>query len=98
MKKISGRASKGAIKTAAVIVAAGRGRRMSEVCDQPRAKQFLLLAGRPILSHTLDRFEASPVIDEIVLVVPRGEEALCTEEIVKAGKFRKVTRVLAGGG
>ena len=105
MKGISGRASKSAVTTAAVIVAAGQGRRMSEVGGQPpvlgrtptRAKQFLLLAGRPILSHTLDRFEASPVIGEIVLVVPRGEETHCTEEIVRPGGFHKIKRIIAGG-
>ena len=49
---------------AAVIVAAGRGTRAGG--DVP--KQWQLLAGRPVVSHTLDAFRGHPAIGEIVLV------------------------------
>jgi 2-C-methyl-D-erythritol 4-phosphate cytidylyltransferase len=51
----------------AVIVAAGSGSRFS--ADTP--KQFLALAGRPLLAHTLARFEACAAVDRIVLVLPQ---------------------------
>jgi len=49
----------------AIIVAAGSGQRFAS--SQP--KQFISILGKPLIIHTLERFEASPVIDEIVLVL-----------------------------
>ena len=50
----------------AIIVAAGRGTRAGG--EEP--KQFRALAVIPLLIHTLRRFEACAIIDEIVLVAP----------------------------
>ncbi|MEW6324912.1 MAG: 2-C-methyl-D-erythritol 4-phosphate cytidylyltransferase [Nitrospirota bacterium] len=89
--------------TAAVIVAAGRGLRMaqSSANGQPgaasRSKQYLVLAGRPILAHTIGRFDAHRAIDQIVLIVPPGDEPMVRREIVEAFGFRKVTAIRAGG-
>jgi 2-C-methyl-D-erythritol 4-phosphate cytidylyltransferase len=55
------------MKVAAVIVAGGTGSRMKTA----RPKQFVELAGKPLLAYTLSRFERSPVIDRVVLVLPR---------------------------
>ena len=49
----------------AIIVAAGTGSRFSP--DQ--AKQFIHIHGKPLVIHTLERFEACPEVDEIVLVL-----------------------------
>jgi 2-C-methyl-D-erythritol 4-phosphate cytidylyltransferase len=49
----------------AIIVAAGTGSRFS--ASQP--KQFVEILGKPIIIHTLERFEACPQVDEIVLVL-----------------------------
>ena len=78
---------------AALIPAAGRGRRMG--CGVE--KQFMRVAGKPLLAHTLACFEATSGIDGVVVVVPPGREAYCAEEIVAAEGFRKVTRIVAGG-
>jgi 2-C-methyl-D-erythritol 4-phosphate cytidylyltransferase / 2-C-methyl-D-erythritol 2,4-cyclodiphosphate synthase len=51
-------------KTAAIIVAAGRGQRAGG--DTP--KQWRTVAGRRVLDWTLDAFRAMPEIDEIVIV------------------------------
>ena len=48
----------------AVIVAAGRSTRMGGV-----DKTFAPILGRPLVAHTLDRFESSSLIDQIVLVL-----------------------------
>ncbi len=66
-------------KTAVIIVAGGSGTRMgSEV-----PKQFLPLAGRPVLVHTLERFLATLPRADVVVVLPAGEtarwEAICRE-------------------
>jgi 2-C-methyl-D-erythritol 4-phosphate cytidylyltransferase/2-C-methyl-D-erythritol 2,4-cyclodiphosphate synthase len=51
-----------------VIVAAGRGRRFGS------PKQFLSLAGRPLLQWSVDAFLAHPGIVEVVVVLPEGSE------------------------
>jgi 2-C-methyl-D-erythritol 4-phosphate cytidylyltransferase len=81
------------MKTAAIITAAGAGIRMG--ADQ--AKQFMDLDGRPLLAVTLERFDRSPDIDGILLVVPPGRVDYCRKEMVKKYDFAKVERVLAGG-
>lgn len=77
----------------ALIPAAGRGTRMGG----ERPKQFLPLAGSPMLAKTLGVFQRAPAVDEIVVMVPPGEEAYCRETIVDRFGFSKVRAVLAGG-
>ena len=76
----------------AIIVAAGSGSRMAS--DRP--KQFLLLAGTPLIFHTLRPFEQCDSIHETIVVLPAGSVA---EFLDSAPKFdvRKVTRVVPGG-
>jgi 2-C-methyl-D-erythritol 4-phosphate cytidylyltransferase len=81
------------VKTAAIITAAGAGIRMGG--DQ--AKQFMDLDGRPLLAVTLERFDRSPDISGIVLVVPPDRVDYCREEMVKKYEFAKIERVVAGG-
>ena len=54
----------------AVIVAAGRGKRMGGEVD----KLFLNVSGLPVVGHTWRRFDTAPDIDEVVLVVREGTE------------------------
>jgi 2-C-methyl-D-erythritol 4-phosphate cytidylyltransferase/2-C-methyl-D-erythritol 2,4-cyclodiphosphate synthase len=53
------------MKTAAVIVAAGSGRRVGG----PVPKQWRLLRGRTVLAWTLDAFRAAPAVDHLCLVL-----------------------------
>ncbi|MBR1471377.1 MAG: 2-C-methyl-D-erythritol 4-phosphate cytidylyltransferase [Lachnospiraceae bacterium] len=80
------------MKTTAVVLAGGSGRRMHT--DVP--KQYLKLNGVPLLYHSLKTFEDS-FIDEIVLVTAAGEEAYCREEIVERYGLKKVSRIVPGG-
>ena len=77
---------------AALIPAAGRGQRMGLEVE----KQFMPLAGKLLLAHTLARFEATAGIDHIVVIVPPGREAFCARHIVEAEGFRKVIHIVAG--
>jgi 2-C-methyl-D-erythritol 4-phosphate cytidylyltransferase len=52
------------MKYVAVILAGGSGKRMG--VDRP--KQFLMLAGKPVIQHSMERFADSGVIDEIIVV------------------------------
>jgi 2-C-methyl-D-erythritol 4-phosphate cytidylyltransferase/2-C-methyl-D-erythritol 4-phosphate cytidylyltransferase/2-C-methyl-D-erythritol 2,4-cyclodiphosphate synthase len=76
----------------AVVVAAGRGSRMGT--DEP--KQYLGLAGKPILLYALELFEAMPEIGEIVLVAAADEIGRC-EALCRERRLRKVRRIVAGG-
>ncbi|HEU4478062.1 MAG TPA: 2-C-methyl-D-erythritol 4-phosphate cytidylyltransferase, partial [Pyrinomonadaceae bacterium] len=71
----------------AIIAAAGAGTRMAS--DRP--KQFLLLAGTPVIFHTLKVFEQCDSIDEVIVVLPAAESA---GFLSQAGKFgvRKLAR------
>jgi len=76
----------------AIIAAAGAGTRMAS--DRP--KQFLQLAGRPVVFHTLKVFEECDSIDEVIVVLPAAESA---GFLSLAGKYgvRKLARVVPGG-
>ena len=60
-------------------------------------KQYLLLAGIPILAHTLSAFQRSPLVDEIILAVPEGDIAEVRRVVVERYGFSRVRLVLAGG-
>lgn len=79
--------------TIAIIPAAGTGSRMQAGVN----KQYLLLAGQPILAHTLALFENHPHIDHICLVVPEEEIDYCRDVIVDRYALLKVRTVIAGG-
>ena len=80
-------------KNTAIIVAGGSGTRMGTSIH----KQFLELKGKPILAYTLDTFQNSACIDEVVLVVGHGEETFVRDEIVEKHGFSKVAAIAAGG-
>lgn len=81
------------MKADVVIVSAGKGQRMME----GRKKQFLSLAGKPILAHTLDQFESCPLIHSILLVVGQEDLDFCLKEIVEKYQYRKISKILPGG-
>jgi 2-C-methyl-D-erythritol 4-phosphate cytidylyltransferase len=76
----------------AIIAAAGAGTRMAS--DRP--KQFLLLAGTPVIIHTLKVFEQCESINEVIVVLPAAESAGFLSLATKFG-LRKVARVVPGG-
>lgn len=79
-------------KYTAVVLAAGAGKRMNTKVH----KQYLEVAGKPLLYYTLKAFEESRV-DDIVLVTGAGEELYCRREIVEKYGFHKIKAVTAGG-
>jgi 2-C-methyl-D-erythritol 4-phosphate cytidylyltransferase len=80
------------VKNLAIILAGGSGERL----HGPVPKQFLQIAGRPLLGLCLERFQSHPGIEGIVLVAPSAHLELA-EKTVSAGRFSKVIRILAGG-
>ena len=80
-------------RVAAIIPAAGEGRRMGGAVP----KQFLQIGGREILARTLAVFETCVAIDDVWVVVAAEQCALCQTTIVERYGLRKVRGVVAGG-
>lgn len=76
----------------AVIVAAGKGTRMGPNID----KLFLEVSGRPIIAHTWGKFDTSPEIDEIILVIRAGLQEEFDKLAATYG-FKKRFHYAAGG-
>lgn len=79
-------------RTIVIVLASGAGVRFSSEIP----KQFLKLAGKTVLEHTLDVFELHLAVDEIIVVVS-GENRLLTQEIVTRAAYKKVSKIIIGG-
>ena len=82
----------GKIHAAAIVLAAGSGKRMQT--EVP--KQFLNLNGHPLLYYSLKIFEES-CVDRIVLVTGEDQIAYCRTEIVEKYGFHKISAIVEGG-
>ncbi len=80
------------IKTSAIIVAAGKGSRMNAKTN----KQYLMLSNKPVLAHTLQAFEQTDIISEIIIAIHPDDHQLFKECILPYG-FSKITAVIDGG-
>lgn len=76
----------------AVILAGGSGTRLGGDCP----KQFLDLAGKKVIEHAVEAFEAHPGIDEIAIVA-QEEYLPLVGELVRSNGWSKVRRLLPGG-
>lgn len=79
-------------KVGVIIAAAGAGRRMK--ADRP--KQFLVLEGVPILVLTLRKFDASGLIDHMVIASPREAVEEVRQLADRAGLTKPIIAI--GGG
>lgn len=77
----------------AIIFAGGRGTRMN-MGDKP--KQFLEIEGKPILCHTVDKFEKNKFIDGIILV-SNADFIEETKKSIERYGYKKVIKVVIGG-
>jgi len=78
---------------AAVIVAAGIGVRM----QAPLRKQYLSLAGLPILARTLLIFDGCDLVDHIYLVIPKDDFDFCRKKIISQVKVNRDIDLVSGG-
>lgn len=74
-----------------MVLAGGTGSRVG--LDIP--KQLIKIAGKPIIEHTIAALQASPLVDEIVVMMTPGylDEV---RAIVRDGSYRKVSQILEG--
>jgi 2-C-methyl-D-erythritol 4-phosphate cytidylyltransferase len=76
----------------AIIVAAGSGTRFGGSTP----KQFLEIGGKPLLIHTIEKFENCADVDEIVLVLSLNETA-SFRAVAEKFKLTKLKKIIAGG-
>lgn len=81
------------MKNVAIITAGGSGKRINSRLP----KQYLPVGGTPLLVHTIGVFQRSPLVHEILLVVPREDIRRVRSRFVEPYGFSKVAQVLGGG-
>lgn len=80
-------------KIGAIVLAGGKGSRMKSSVP----KQYMEIAGYPVLYYALKAFEDNSAIDEIVLVAGEGDMDYCRCQIVEQYGLKKVKHIVAGG-
>ncbi|ACL74728.1 2-C-methyl-D-erythritol 4-phosphate cytidylyltransferase [Ruminiclostridium cellulolyticum] len=80
-------------KVTAIITAAGKGTRMKSSIN----KQYIEIAGVPVLARTISAFENCSEVDNIILVVNEEDINFCKNEIVEEFNFTKVISLVSGG-
>jgi len=80
------------MKTTAIITAGGSGKRMNSA----QKKQFLLIAGKSILQHTVEKFINNCNIDAIVISLPSKEGKAVELDMKKT--FPQANLIFANGG
>ena len=87
------------MKVAVILPAAGLGTRMKgspgEHAGSSR-KQFLLLEGAPVFLHTVRKFVACPLVNEVVIAL-RADDREWVEETLARESFPKPVRTVVGG-
>jgi 2-C-methyl-D-erythritol 4-phosphate cytidylyltransferase len=87
------------MKVAVILPAAGLGTRMGHNAAEKTGtsrKQFMLLDGSPILLHTIRKFVASPLVDEIVVAL-RSDDLGWVGELLRKESLGKPVRLVQGG-
>jgi 2-C-methyl-D-erythritol 4-phosphate cytidylyltransferase len=77
----------------AIIVAAGQGSRMQGA----QRKQYLSLAGLPILTRTLMVFDGCDAVEQIILVVPQDDIDFCRKNVLEPAGLTQKIRLMPGG-
>lgn len=87
------------MKVVAIIPAAGLGTRMGRSSAETSGvsrKQFMLLDGSPILLHTLRKFLACPLVNEVVVAL-RQEDMDWFSDLLQREAPAKPVRLVVGG-
>ena len=80
-------------KVCTLIPAAGKGSRMAHSLKKP----YLKLAQKPILAHTIQRFEQNTAVDAIFVIVNEADFNECRKTVLEPYPFTKVQELVAGG-
>ena len=80
------------MKNIGIILAGGSGLRFSNVMP----KQFVRIAGKTVLEHTIEIFEKHEKIDEIIIVIHPDYRVLFDNILLKHN-YKKISAILNGG-
>ena len=80
-------------KVCTLIPAAGKGSRMAHSVKKP----YLELAQKPILAHTIQRFERNSAVDAIFVIVDQADFNECHATVLGPYAFTKVQKLVEGG-
>lgn len=81
------------MKNVAIVLAAGSGKRMQSDVK----KQYMQIAGKPLIYYALHTFEQSDIITDVILVTGADDIDFCKQDIVEEYGFSKVRDIVAGG-
>ena len=80
------------MKNIAIILAGGKGKRMGADIS----KQFLTINSKPIICYTIEAFQKSDLIDEIIVVLPKDEIDYFNKDVL--GKYDlNISKIVEGG-
>jgi 2-C-methyl-D-erythritol 4-phosphate cytidylyltransferase len=80
-------------RTIALVTAGGSGQRMGAGIR----KQYIEIRNKPILAHTIHRFQVTDQIDEIALTVPEEDIEYVKKSIIERYNFTKLKYLIPGG-
>ncbi len=80
------------MRTVAVVLAGGTGQRFGGGLP----KQLQMLAGKPLVEHSVAAFEAAPGIDAVLLVMAPGFAGQASQQL-SGGQYGKLVDVIEGG-
>ncbi|MCL2253957.1 MAG: 2-C-methyl-D-erythritol 4-phosphate cytidylyltransferase [Lachnospiraceae bacterium] len=81
------------MKSTAIILSAGQGKRM----QTEKAKQYLLINGKPMLYYSLKAFADSAHINNIIIVINETDYDYVKNEIIDKYQIAKITDIVVGG-
>lgn len=81
------------INVTAIITAAGKGTRMNSEIN----KQYIEIAGVPVLARTIEVFQKCTLVNSIIVVVNEEDINFCRHEIVDKYNYTKVKSLVSGG-
>jgi len=80
-------------KASAIIVAAGKGLRMNDAVP----KQYLTVAGVPLVGHSILAFDTCADVEKIYLVIPKTDFDYCQKNILLKINLQTEIHLVAGG-
>ncbi len=98
MKKIPGVVDDNA-DCAVIVLAGGLGRRLNDGTEnhKPISKQLIQMSGKPVLTWSMDSFDAVPEIGQIVVVCPEKDFETYIEKVVSPFAFQTPVVMAAAG-
>jgi 2-C-methyl-D-erythritol 4-phosphate cytidylyltransferase len=81
------------MKTIALIPAAGQGKRFGNKIK----KQFCLIDSKPIIVHTLNKFQKCKDIDEIILALSKEDLKVWRHKFKNECRISKLIKIISGG-